>query len=310
MTNSVLSNPSARQIDICVCTFRRPHIAKTLQSIAQLVLMPDWDVRVIVADNDETPSAKNLIDEAAREYKLPLTYIHAPARNISVARNACLDAAQAPLIAFIDDDEIATPAWLRALVTELDKNYADVVLGKVEAVYGSSSSKWMRQGDFHAPKPIWVDGIIKTGYTCNVLFKRSAPSIEGLRFREEFGQSGGEDTVFFTSVFKAGGRFSYAPAAIVTEEVTTERASFTWLLKRAFRSGQTHGVLLLDEMGGGFKARSRNILITAAKAFFCFSGALLNLGRSVRSRYWILRGTLHMGAISRLLGKRELALYR
>jgi hypothetical protein len=45
---------------------------------------------------------------AQSDLSLDCLYVHAPARNISIARNACLDAADAPLIAFIDDDETAT----------------------------------------------------------------------------------------------------------------------------------------------------------------------------------------------------------
>jgi glycosyltransferase involved in cell wall biosynthesis len=53
-----------------------------------------------------------------------------------VARNACLDAATAPLVAFIDDDQVASPEWLVALVGTLESSNADVVLGPVQAVYG------------------------------------------------------------------------------------------------------------------------------------------------------------------------------
>lgn len=165
------------EIDICVCTFRRPHLAETLQSLSQLALRPDWNLRVIVADNDETPSAENLAVTTAQQYGLKLIYVHAPARNISVARNACLDAAQASLVAFVDDDEVVTPGWLEALVAEQEKSQADVVLGQVQSTYDPKCPAWMREGDFHTPKPSWVNGQIITGYTCNVLFQRKNPVI-------------------------------------------------------------------------------------------------------------------------------------
>jgi succinoglycan biosynthesis protein ExoM len=64
------------------------------------------------------------------------------ARNISVARNACLDAATAPLVAFIDDDEVASPEWLVALVGTWESSNADVVLGPVQALYGARLCGW------------------------------------------------------------------------------------------------------------------------------------------------------------------------
>jgi succinoglycan biosynthesis protein ExoM len=123
------------EIDICICTFRRTHVVETLRSISRLVVKPYWVIRVIAADNDETPSARDIVEATARDCSLALTYLHAPSRNISVARNACLDAASAPLVAFIDDDEVASPEWLTALVTTLESGDADVVLGPVRAVY-------------------------------------------------------------------------------------------------------------------------------------------------------------------------------
>ena len=44
-------------IDICICTFRRPHVAETMRSVSKLALRPGWKVNIIVADNDVVPSA-------------------------------------------------------------------------------------------------------------------------------------------------------------------------------------------------------------------------------------------------------------
>jgi succinoglycan biosynthesis protein ExoM len=122
-----------REVDVCVCTFRRPSVARLLASLAKQDLGGDLTVRIIVADNDDTPSARQTVEAALKANGLRGVYLHAPARNISVARNACLQAAKAPLIAFIDDDEIARPGWLAGLVTAMDAKGVDVVFGKVNA---------------------------------------------------------------------------------------------------------------------------------------------------------------------------------
>ena len=74
------------------------------------------------------------VEAAFAAHNLDGVYLHAPARNISIARNACLEAASAPLVAFIDDDEIARPGWLAGLVADMDAPNADVVFGKVAAL--------------------------------------------------------------------------------------------------------------------------------------------------------------------------------
>ena len=286
-------------IDICVCTFRRPQLAATLMSLAALKVEPHWRLRAIVADNDETPSAAGLV--AALAAPFPIQYIHAPARNISVARNACLDAATAPLIAFIDDDEVATPDWLRALVTVLQAQDAAAVLGPVDAVYPAHGPAWLRQGDFHATRPVWVWGAIVTGYTCNVLLRRDIVERLRLRFDPALGRSGGEDTLFFSAIHAAQGRIAYAADARVTEIVTPARQRFGWLWRRSFRSGQTHGRLL----AAAGKARLRAIMIAGAKAAVCFALAALHLCLTVRGRRWLLRGSLHAGVVAYLCGRRE-----
>ena len=59
----------------------------------------------------------------------------------------------------------------------------------------------------------------------------------------------------------------------------------------------------------GLPGRVRNILLALAKAAFCFAAALLNVFSPVRVRFWILRGALHAGVVSRLFGKREIEQY-
>lgn len=299
-------------VSICICTFRRPHIVDTLQSVLNLEIDKDWDVRVIVADNNDTDSARSAVAEVADEARdkgININYIHAPARNISVARNACLDAAKTPLVAFIDDDELVTKLWLKAMLNRLDSSGADVVLGPVRAIYSDSCEEWLRKGDFHSTYPVWVDGQIITGYSCNTLIKLTSPAIKSLRFRESLGRTGGEDTVYFSSLHNAGGVIAYASDAIVTELVTADREKLSWLLKRRFRAGQTHGLLLMEEANNNIKQYAKDITVCLAKSGFCLVIAIANLLRPVKMRFWLLRGALHIGAVSKLLGKKEIIQY-
>src|SRR3954468_13048766 len=141
-------------VDICICTYRRESVVQTLQSLARLDGLQGRSWRVIVADNDETPSSEPRVREACARLGLPLHYRHAPARNIAVARNACLEAAEAPWIAFIDDDETATPSWLERLLAEAARGGWDAVLGPTRALYAPTAPAWMRRGDFHSIAPV------------------------------------------------------------------------------------------------------------------------------------------------------------
>lgn len=298
-----------RAIDIAICTFKREHIHTTLKSLDTLEIPDTIAVRIIVADNDETDNARAAIEKTADEMSIPVNYIHAPARNISIARNACLDASTAPLLAFIDDDEWVESTWLSALYEHHISSKADIILGPVTAHYPNHAKDWISEGDFHATQPVWSGGTIQTGYTCNVLFNKKNPAITSLRFDEALGKTGGEDTAFFYAAYRAGATISYAENAVVHESVPAHRATLKWLLARRFRAGQSHASIILQAANLSILARTKNAMIAASKLCYCSWCTVFAANNPVRWRYWLLRGMLHVGVISRLLGKREIQQY-
>jgi succinoglycan biosynthesis protein ExoM len=307
--SSPSQNPGGNQtrIDICVCTYRRPELELTLRSLGALEIPANATVRIVVADNDTQPSARTLVDALRTELPFEILYVHCPASNISVARNACLDSGTGEYLAFIDDDETTSVRWLVELTEVAQATGADAVLGPVRAVYSDAAPGWMRRGDFHSTSPVFVGAQIRTGYTCNVLLRRASPHIAGRRFSLAAGQTGGEDTEYFTQMYQAGGRIAYAPRALVVEPVPQARARFAWLAKRRFRSGQTHGRLLGH--GRGAAGLFRQMALAAAKAVYCYgAAAALAVVAQHRNRY-ALRGVLHTGVVVGLLGIREIRLY-
>jgi succinoglycan biosynthesis protein ExoM len=289
-------------LDVCICTFRRPSLAATIRSIAAQDVRGEVAIRVIVADNDLVPSAQASLDEAAQS-GLPIRYVHAPAQNISIARNACLDAAETRWIAFIDDDEIAAPDWLRRLIAARDGH--EVVFGRSRAMLdGPTVPRWMREGRFHDNSISERDGAFN-GYTCNVLIDREFLAAHRIRFLEPLGRTGGEDTVLFDDVRKASGRACYVADAIVDEEIPPGRATLGWLARRRYRAGQIH-CLLIRRSG---VAPLAHVPSAMAKMAWCYGLAILTLPMRRRSAAALLRGTLHLGFLSSAFGARTYAEY-
>ena len=295
------------RIDIAICTFRRAAVTETLASLSRLIIPAGVRLGIIVADNDVEPSARTRVEAAMPMLPANILYVHSPAGNISIARNACLDHSDADFIAFVDDDETVEPLWLDALLAAAEKSRADVVLGPVRALYGPGAPDWMRSGDFHATRPVWVNGEICTGYTCNVLMRLAAPSIAGRRFDLALGRSGGEDTAFFSAVHAAGGRIAFAEEAWVEEAVPAARARFSWLAQRRLRMGQTHGRLLAARHEGA--ARLNAAALATVKGAACFAGATAFVFSPVRRNRFLLRGLLHAGAVGGLFGARAIEPY-
>lgn len=302
MQNPAVNTATDRNVDVCVCTFRRASVADLLASLAKLET-PGWRMRVIVADNDDQPSARETVERAFAANGLDGQYIHAPARNISVARNACLDAARAPLIAFIDDDETARPDWLARLIARREATQASVVFGKVNAVYAADAPAWMPTVDMHSTPPPIRNGAIFGGYTCNVLMLRDV--IGALRFDPAFGKTGGEDTTFFFELQRQGVVMVYADDAVVDEPVTQARSSLKWLQTRAYRAGQTWG---LEEMRKGQSSAALTVS-SLAKITYCLVYAGLTFWSPARWRKALVRSRLHAGVLGAAAGKAPLELY-
>lgn len=299
---------------IAVCTFRRAAIAETLESLARLQPC-GLPVRIAVADNDTAPSARAAIEAIAAAHPLPITYLHAPQANISVARNALLDHARSTgirLMAWIDDDEIADPAWLAALVRMWRACGPDgrpgAVLGPVRADYLPGAPAWMDRARAHDTLPvIGQDGAIASGYTCNMLLDLNDPAAAGLRFDLGRGRTGGEDSAFFAAFRAAGGRIAFAPDALVRETVPPDRARLGWLMRRRYRMGQTHASLIAQDRGALGRAAAAGL--AGAKAAACAGLALLAAADPARRNRQIMRAALHMGAVAHLAGARQIVIY-
>ena len=290
----------AMELTIAICTFRRPSIAGTLRSIAEQRGFAGLPT-IVVIDNDNDKSAESRIRAAAAEAGVLIKYVHAPAQNISIARNAALDAATSRWLAFIDDDEEAEPDWLVRLSAHID--CAQAVIGISRAIYSPSQPKWLERCDFHSNR---ITGRIDNAYTCNALLDLDFVRRHGLRFDLALGRTGGEDTLFFRSLTAAGGVIAYRPDAVVTEPVPASRARMRWVLRRNFRAGQTHGLLLATH---DHRAFQKLPLTAGAKAAVSATAALALLPGSARSRRWAARAALHAGALTYRLNRKILIEY-
>ena len=275
---------------------------ETIASVSRQTGLGGRRIRIIVADNDETPSARERVEQAFADLKVNGLYLHAPSRNISIARNACLDAATAPLAAFIDDDELAHPGWLATLIARQAAG-ADMVFGEVRAVYPAGSPDWAVRADMHSTRAVVRGGVVSTGYSGNVLMRMAA--LGGLRFDLAHGLTGGEDTQFFAELHRRGVKLAYAEDAKIDEPVPEARVSLRWLMRRAYRFGQTHAAVK-RRAGANIAAVAATALL---KLIVCAAGAVLTVWSATRWRRWAVRGALHAGVIGAAFGRRTLELY-
>ncbi|MDP3174775.1 MAG: glycosyltransferase family A protein [Phenylobacterium sp.] len=293
--------PAVQTLDVCVCTFRRASVEATLHSIAAQVLPEGFSLRVVVADNDDAPSARARVQAAADALELMVDYVHAPARNISTARNACLDAVTADWFAFIDDDETAAPDWIAKLWAA--REGVDIVFGVAQALYAIDAPGWMVRGDYHT-NTLARERTVISGYTSNVLVRTAI--VGSLRFDPALGLVGGEDTLFFHALMRGGATFAFAPDALVFEPVSPARASLGWILKRKYRAGQTHAHLIRTSQPGQI---GKVAVLAAAKSGYSLLGAVACAPMPTRAIQNLTRAVFHAGVVAYSLGGRFYAEY-
>lgn len=251
------------RIAICIATFKRTQLLQELlEGISELTFqrVPVPEIHVIVADNDASGSAADVCKSAFSRW--PVKYVIEPRRGISQARNRALsEAGEVDFIAFIDDDERPEPAWLDELLRTQMQTGADAVSGPVVPSFTPDVPEWVKAGKLFNRQDHEPDHSLDFCATNNVLVRRAVfdriPA-----FDERFALTGAEDTHFFLQVRRAGFKIVWSAGAIVHERISANRANLGWLLRRAYRGGNSW---VLVESALDKRVTTR--LVRVAKAF-------------------------------------------
>lgn len=236
------------KVALCVCTYRRPAgLRRLLHAVSRLRTERVGTLEVVVVDNAPDACAAEICESLAARMPFALRYVHERRRGISHARNrAVAAAADADWIAFLDDDEEPESGWLDELLRVQSEHAADVVAGPVPPKYEAPAPDWVVRGRFHESPRRPTGSPLPYADTGNVLVRASLFRDFPAPFAPSLALAGGEDTHFFLRVARAGHRIVWADAAVAWEWVPPSRVRLPWLLRRAFRRGNTWALLERD----------------------------------------------------------------
>jgi glycosyltransferase involved in cell wall biosynthesis len=231
--------PQTPEVTIVVPTFRRPDLLRrTVLSCLGQRVAGGSGYEILVVDNDPEGSARTVV-EALDTGHVPLRYVHEPRPGISHARNAGFAHARGRLLALIDDDERASPDWLRHLTGTMQAHAADVVFGPVYPEFERPPARDRAFLDrfytYALPAPTGTP--VGERSTNNALIDRRCVRREA-PFAIELGLTGGEDTLFFGELRAEGARMVWCAEAAVRESVPPDRTGWRFVWRRAFQRGQ------------------------------------------------------------------------
>lgn len=225
------------RVSVLIPTFRRPDsfLRAALSVFAQNGVS---EFELIAVDNSPEGSALETFRKLETTAPIPFLYAHDPNPGVANARNAALALARGDLVAWLDDDEEASPYWLAALVAQRRATGAQSVFGPVAA-----------RAPAKTPHAAFYERLYsRTGPATNAARTRAwgignslqprAMFADALPFDARANETGGEDDLLFAAWAVAGATFAWASEALVVEHIDSARTQFAHGLRRAFAYGQ------------------------------------------------------------------------
>jgi glycosyltransferase involved in cell wall biosynthesis len=235
------------EISAIICTHNRDaYLGAAIDSL----LAQDFpgEFEIIVVDNASTDNTRTVVEAKTHAY---LHYVYEPTLGLSVARNTGAAKAQAPILAYLDDDAVASQQWLRVLLAAYQTHEKLAIAGgKVTLLWaeGSIPPQWLSAGlaanlglyDL-GEDVIWIDRPGLTPRGLNYSIRRTFLELVG-GFDINLGRVGknllsNEELLMTELALQQGWQVAYLPDALVAHHVAVERSRPVWFLQRGWWQG-------------------------------------------------------------------------
>lgn len=294
-----ISGPSGG-IVVAMLTYRRTAgLAATLGELMQ-ACRGHQGARVLVVDNNPEPDARPAVQAAADGApRGRVRYAHEPQPGIAAARNrAIIESADAGLLIFVDDDERPSPGWLDHLLRLHEQRRPAIIAGPVVSEFERAPERWILDGKFFTRRRMPTGTPIGCAATNNLLIDLAQLRAMGVAFADEFGLTGGSDTLFTRQIAQRGGVLLWCDEAVVIDRVPPARVTRQWVLQKAFRQGNVTpriGLALagsaLGRIGVRFSGFAGGAARVLAGGAAILAGAVsANIGRRARGARRAVRG--------------------
>lgn len=243
-----MSNDAPVTVTVVTPTMNRHEpLRRALASLIRQSLTPGIVIDIVVVDNSADSNAREIVHGLAAEAPFPVHYVAETRPGVATARNAGVAVARGCFIAFLDDDEEASPGWLAAMIACARQTGAAACFGPIEARaeegrIGAFGPYFSREWDM----PDACDITDRAAYlgTNNAMILRDALVAIAGPFDESLNRSGGEDSLLLQQIVARGGRLTWCAQGDVVEWVPARRLQWSYVRRRKFLSGQIRTFVL------------------------------------------------------------------
>jgi glycosyltransferase involved in cell wall biosynthesis len=237
-------------ISAIIPTFNRASMLKrTLQSLLGQTL-PSDEYEIIVVDNNSTDDTNDVVQSFQdNTVGVQVRCILEREQGSSATRNRGAHEAQGELLAFIDDDETASPTWLATYV-EAHATLANIgaIGGPCEVVYETERPEWLfKELDYTYAKLDKGEQVRRLDedvvYEGNLSIRKDL-FIEYGGFPTSLGRTGNnylgyEGGALQSRLRRAGFDIYYLPQAVIWHHIPASRMSRWEVLRRCHGAGRT-----------------------------------------------------------------------
>jgi len=250
-------------VSVCVCTYNRHRLLRQALESLLAQRLDDDAIRyeVIVVDNNSTDETRQVVDEFIGRGHDHLRYVFEQRQGVSHARNTAVEAAQAPIVAFTDDDVRVAPTWVQMIKRSLDRHpEVDFVGGKIMPCWPAPPPVWLTERHWaplaildYGDRPFYVTTQNQLCLlTANIAFRKDALSGIG-RFQPELqrvqNQVGSmEDHELLTRFWSGQRQGMYVPGVVVEADIATDRLAKTYHRRWHFWQGYFWAIARLEHM--------------------------------------------------------------
>lgn len=244
------------QVSAIICTHNRDiYLGAAIDSLLFQEFVTEFEV--VVVDNASSDRTREVVEQRAQAmHELPLPhprvkYVYEPVIGLSVARNTGFRESRGQILAYLDDDAVASQRWLQVLYSAYQSNLNLAIAGgKITLLWatGIVPPRWLSPGlagnlgayDL-GENLVYIDNPGLTPRGLNYSIRRSfLEQIGG--FDPNLGRVGknllsNEELHMTELALQMGWQVAYLPDALVAHNVSPDRVKRTWFLRRGWWQG-------------------------------------------------------------------------